>query len=103
MVPLPYDFDFSGIVNTPYALAKNGSGNVRMRRYGGLCPTQSELPAALLHFREQRDAIYALYRDQPEVSARRRRSALNYLDGFYRVIDDAARVEKRMVRNCRKE
>jgi hypothetical protein len=101
VVPLPYDFDFAGIVNAPYALAKNGSGNVRMRRYGGLCSTQSELPATLAQFREVREAIYALYRDQPEVIARRRKSALSYLDGFYSVIDDPVQVERRMVRRCK--
>ncbi len=100
-MPLPYDFDFAGIVNASYALAKNGSGNVRMRRYGGLCSTQSELPVTLAQFRKARGAIYALYRDQPEVIPRRRRSALNYLDGFYRVIDDPLQVERRMVRRCK--
>ena len=103
VVPLPYDFDFSGIVNAPYATARGGGSNVRLRRYGGLCTTQGELAAALPPFVEHKEAIYALYRDQPELSARRLRSALSYLDGFYRLIDDPQQVEKRMVRRCRSE
>jgi hypothetical protein len=101
VVPLPYDFDFSGIVNTPYAVAKGGSSNVRLRRFGGLCTTTSELPAILPLFRERREAIYALYRNQVEVSESRRRSTLKYLDGFYRVINDPVQVERRMLRRCK--
>ncbi|MDH3643956.1 MAG: hypothetical protein OES38_17760 [Gammaproteobacteria bacterium] len=103
VVPLPYDFDFSGIVNAPYATARGGGSNVRMRRYGGLCATQGELAAALPPFVERKEAIYALYRNQPELSARRLRSALNYLDGFYRLIDDPQQVDRRMIRRCKSE
>ena len=103
VVPLPYDFDFSGIVDTPYAVAKGGRSNVRMRRFGGLCATSAELPAVLPLFRAQREAIYALYRDQDGVSRSRRSKALKYLDGFYRVIDDPVQVERRLLSRCQQD
>jgi len=73
VVPLPYDFDFAGIVNTPYAIAKSGSHNVRLRRYA----------------------------NQPGVRPQRLRSTLKYLDGFYAVINDPRQVERRMIRRCK--
>lgn len=101
VVPLPYDFDFAGIVNTPYAVAKSGSHNVRLRRYGGLCTTQPQLRAILPLFREKKEAIYALYANQPGVRPQRLRSTLKYLDGFYAVINDPGQVERRMIRRCK--
>ncbi|MCZ6709550.1 MAG: hypothetical protein O7B25_04225 [Gammaproteobacteria bacterium] len=103
VVPLPYDFDFAGIVNTPYAVSPDGSSNVRLRRYRGLCATQSQLSAILPLFRNNREAIYALYRDQSGMSPRRLRSALSYLDSFYKVINDPNQVERRMIRRCRSD
>ena len=103
VVPLPYDFDFAGIVNTPYAVSPNGSSNVRLRRFGGLCATQSQLREVLPLFLDNKAAIYRSYQDQPGVSPRRLRSALSYLDGFYKVINDPKQVERRMIRRCQSE
>lgn len=103
VVPLPYDFDFSGIVNAPYAVPRPPAKNVRSRRYAGLCATQSRLDEALALFRDQRDAIYALYQQQAGVNERRLRSTLGYLDDFYEIIDDPERVARRMVGRCRED
>ena len=103
VVPLPYDFDFAGIVNAPYAIPKPPSRSVRVRQYRGLCLTQSTLPDALALFREQREAIYALYRNQPGITPGRLSSTLAYLDRFYEVIDDPEQVERRMIRRCKKD
>jgi hypothetical protein len=103
VVPLPYDFDFSGIVNAPYALGKTGSDDVRRRRYAGLCATQDGLASTVKLFQDKREAVYGLHRDQPGVSSKRLHSSLKYLDGFYRVIDDPDQVESRMIRRCKKK
>lgn len=106
VVPLPYDFDFSGLVNAPYATAKGGSDNVRLRRYGGLCATAAtaaELDEALAAVVAQREAIHALFDEVRELEPRRRKSALNYLERFYRVIEDPRRVQSRMVERCKRE
>lgn len=103
VVPLPYDFDFSGIVNAPYAVNKRGGQNVRQRHYGGLCATQDGLTKSLQLFQDKRQAIYSLYRNQPGVSGKRLKSSWKYLDGFYRVIDDPSLIESRMVRRCKEK
>ncbi len=104
VIPLPYDFDFAGIVDAPYALAKAPNREVRNRRYGGLCqPQSSGLDETLATFREHRQAIYALYRDQLEMRERPRASTLRYLDRFYAVINDPQQVERRMIRRCKKK
>ncbi len=103
VVPLPYDFDFAGIVNAPYAVAKPPNRNIRHRRYGGLCHTQGQLTDTLEEFREQRAAIETLYRDVPGMTERVRASTLAYLDDFYAVINDPEAVERRLLRRCKKD
>ena len=47
VIPLPYDFDYSGIVDAPYAHAIPPNNDVRRRRYRGLCVTQTDLAETL--------------------------------------------------------
>lgn len=103
VIPLPYDFDFAGIVNAPYAVPKPPNRSVRNRRYRGLCHTQGQLADTLEFFRERRAAIQALYRDEPGMGERERASTLAYLDDFYAVIDDPEAVERRLLRRCKKD
>lgn len=103
VIPLPYDFDFAGIVNAPYAIPKPPNKSVRRRRYHGLCHTQDDLTTTLELFRQRQETIYALYHSQPELTERKRKSSLAYLDGFYEVINDPARVERQLLRRCKEE
>lgn len=101
VVPLPYDFDYSGLVNAPYAMAKNPRKTVRQRAYRGLCETQESLESALELVRERRGDIEALFRAQAELSPAKLKSSIGYLDRFYELINDPVRVEKRLRRRCK--
>jgi len=100
VVPVPYDFDFSGIVDAPYAIPRAPNRDVRNRRYAGLCSTQSSVEETLQIFREKRESVYALYRNEPAISDRKRLSTLEYLDEFYAVIDDPTRVRSQLKKRC---
>ena len=102
VVPLPYDFDYAGLVNAPYAVAKNPRRKVRQRVYRGVCEAQGGLEAALELARERREDIYAVFRAQEELSPAKLNSSIAYLDRFYKVINEPAQVEKRLRRRCRK-
>jgi hypothetical protein len=88
MLPVAYDFDFSGAVNTSYAVPPPDYGvpNVRTRKFLGYCELQDEYPAALAVLLEKKEAIYALYHDEigklmnPGVV----RETLGYFDDFYK-------------------
>jgi hypothetical protein len=87
MLPVAYDFDFSGAVNTSYATPPPDYGvpNVRTRKFMGYCELQDEFPGALAVLQEKKEAIYALYHDDigklmdPGVV----RETLRYFDDFY--------------------
>ena len=104
---VPYDFDISGIVNTRYAdrlfvpAERNmGIRTVRQRAYRGLCASAENLPGVFALFNQKRDAIYALYREHPGMNAEVVKETVEYLDEFYRVINDPRKVEREFTQRC---
>jgi hypothetical protein len=88
ILPVAYDFDFAGAVNTSYAVPPPDYGvpNVRTRKFMAYCELRDEFPAALAVLQEKKDAIYALYHDEvgklmnPNVV----KETLQYFDDFYK-------------------
>jgi len=104
-VHVPYDFDFSGLVNAPYAQPnpKYPINLVRTRFYKGLCSNNELLPATLKLFRNKRDDLFAIVDAAGQAtgtSARSMNSVTKYLEGFFELIDDPAAVQERMVDKC---
>ena len=102
--PVPYDFDFAGLVNTPYASPKRTLPikNVRDRYYEGHCRTEEQLASQLSVFLDQKAAIYALFEDLEPLSKRYRKSAIGYLNEFYGIIENPKRVRRAFIKSCKK-
>lgn len=102
--PVPYDFDFSGMVEAFYAAPppQLPIRSVRDRLYRGFCTSGDELARAIALFQERRPAIEALYADEIGRLLHRRSTsrALDYLADFYRTIGDPRRVQRDLVGAC---
>jgi hypothetical protein len=102
--PVPYDFDFSGMVEAFYAAPppQLPIRSVRDRLYRGFCTTDDVLARAIARFQEQRPAIEALYADEIGrlLSRRSTSRALEYLADFYRTIGDPRRLQREIVSVC---
>lgn len=92
LVPVPYDFDVTGIVNPRYGMPARQLGQRRLteRLYRGACPDAALLDETIAHFVAQRDAIRALYELQEGLSEHMRKRTLDYIDDFYSDITDTA-------------
>jgi hypothetical protein len=104
--PVPYDFDYSGLVNTSYATFDKTLfriQSVRDRVYRGPCRSAAELEPFFERFREARARIMAIYDDRPEFTDNSRRDAKSYLEGFYRTIDNPAAAKRAFIDGCVKE
>jgi hypothetical protein len=101
---IPYDFDFAGVINAPYAVPppQLPIKSVRERVYRGFCQPDTLVATVLARFRAAKDSIYALYRSLPDLSARESGQALGYFDAFYRTINDPGAVRREFVRGCRR-
>jgi hypothetical protein len=102
--PVPYDFDWSGVIWTPYAQpdSRLGIANVRQRIFRGTCRAPDELKTLFVRFNRQKDAIYALYRGMASegLEAKRIEQALDYYDEFYKTINDAGRTRREFIAGC---
>jgi len=101
LVPVPYDFDYSGLVNAPYALPPEGIpiGSVRERRYRGYCIHNPQALAVAGEFRAKRSDLLAALAAVPRLEEGKRRSASAYLESFFREIatDDETR---KLLKTC---
>jgi hypothetical protein len=99
--PVPYDFDYSGLVDAPYANPdpKLGIATVRDRVYRGPCRSEAEFDLALGKFRAKKGEVMALYDSVPELSPGSRKQAQSYLESFYSATE-RTRLKKTLVDGC---
>jgi hypothetical protein len=100
-LPVPYDFDRTGLVSPPNGLpaAELGQRSFRDRVYRGFCREPDYLEEALERTRAARGEIEALIRDEATLGARSKDQALKFIDGYYAVIDDPGRRDRAL--KCR--
>lgn len=101
---VPYDFDFSGLVDAPYASTppELGLANVRERLYRGWCANEFVTRSVLERFRVARPGVMALWTEAVGLSDQRRRTAIGYLEEFFTSIETDERAERRFLRDCRR-
>jgi len=102
---IPYDFDYSGLVNTNYAVPDESLGiqNVRERLYRGFPRSIQEINEALEVFKNKKEAIYALINGYPRLTEPSKKDMIQYLDDFYKVITDPRSVKNTFIDNARTE
>jgi hypothetical protein len=100
LVPIPYDYDATGLVDPPYAAPseKLPIRNVRTRLYRGVCYDLTDIQASFEPFQRHRDEIMKLFED-PRLG-KSAQSIRRYLDDFYDVLADPERVEKTFRFSC---
>ena len=102
-VPVPYDFDWTGLVSARYARpdARLRIRTVRDRLYRGFCRPDFDFSAVYAQFIEIRTELEALYSNQQGLEQDNRRDAVAYLADFYEDIESPQRARSRLERDCR--
>jgi len=102
---VPYDFDYSGLVNTDYAIPtpELGIDNVRERLYRGYSRTMDELQNVLKIFNEQKEKIYSLIQNFEPLSLQNKKDMTGYLDDFYKTINNSRSVQYEFIDKARSE
>jgi hypothetical protein len=103
-IPVPYDFDYSGAVNTAYATPNPvlPIRNVRQRHFRGFCSDAEQFQKAFSLLNERKAAIYALY-DDPVGKLLRLDVATEtkkYFDEFFRIINTPQLAQAEILRRC---
>lgn len=100
--PVPYDFDFTGLVDARYAIPNErlGTDDVRDRLYLGPCPDEDELDALIDIFKLKEEAVLAVYQNQSYLSAEQQSASLTYLEEFFRLLDRPQALRRMMQAKC---
>lgn len=101
--PVPYDFDFSGLVDAPYAApaALLGTRSVRDRVFRGFCRPTVDMTGLYSEFLALRGAFAATLRSQPELAPDNAERAIRYLEEFFKVIESPRARRNLIERRCR--
>jgi hypothetical protein len=85
LTPVPYDFDYSGLVDAPYATPPEGISvrSVRERHYRGYCAHSADAAAVASEMVARRGEMLAALAAIPGLDQRSQRRAATYLDGFF--------------------
>ena len=102
-IPVPYDFDYAGLVNTDYAIPAPDLPikSVRERLYMGVCRSEEEFTKATAEFLEKKDQFYKIINDFPYLSARSKKDIFNYLNEFYSKFDKHNSIVKDLLNECK--
>ena len=101
-IPVPYDFDQSGMINTEYAAPGAGLPirTVRTRLYRGFCTSNANLDDSIVEFTAIETELGELF-ESADLSYRAHSNAVSYLQDFFEIVNDPASVEKKIRAKCR--
>jgi hypothetical protein len=86
---VPYDFDFSGLVDAPYADPPEGIpiNNVRQRNYRGYCAHVAQARAFAAQISPRRAEFLGLFSTVPGLDTRNQARAAAFIQGFFADVD----------------
>ena len=101
-IPIPYDFDFSGMVNAPYAVVPDALkiNSVRQRQYRGYCLHNNEALAVAAQFRGARPQMIAALTGTPGLDPKTAARASAFLDSFFADIASNETVKAKVLKTC---
>ena len=103
-VAIPYDFDYSGMVNTLYAIPHENLGieSVRERLYRGYClSSKEEYQEYFRKFLGVKAEMYSLIWNFELLDSKHSNEMISYLDSFYDIIEDPMLAQRHIINACR--
>jgi hypothetical protein len=102
--PVPYDFDYSGLVNARYAVPEKALNlsTVRERLYRGPCMTQETIAPLLSRLHSLRGELMGLFDTVAPLDDRYRKDARAYLDEFFHIIEKPGDVKRAFIEGCKR-
>jgi hypothetical protein len=93
--PIPYDFDWSGLISANYAVPHPtiGTENVSERVYRGFKKEPFIVYNTIQIFNARKQEIYQLFENFELLDKDKREKAIKYLDEFYEIINNDKKVK----------
>lgn len=102
LTPVPYDFDYAGLVDSPYAVHHKtiDLSSVTLRYYQGNCHSEEDVMKVLDVFFKRKEEILALPWNIPGLTDRSRKEATKYLEEFYEIVEDPGKLKNQILKAC---
>jgi len=99
----PYDFDSSGLVNTPYAEVSGSLpiNSVRKRLYRGFCSQNDLVQTRIGEFTQKQADILGVFDRIPGLEDKYRKRSKRYLTEFFDRVKDPKTVKRLIFAKCR--
>jgi hypothetical protein len=103
-IPVPYDFDSSGLVDARYAAPHQDLPikSVTQRLFRGYCLHNRTLESARETIVAREAEFRALVADEPRLTDSSKKKAGRFLDGFFEIAGDSRKFERYVTGRCRK-
>lgn len=101
--PVPYDFDYSGLVNTYYAIPGEELGieSVRERYYLGACRSDQAYQRAMDYLAGHREEILDLVQEFPLIDDKVKKDMVTYLESYFNEAEGRNFIKYRLRSTCR--
>lgn len=101
--PVPYDFDYCGLVNASYAIPGENLGirSVTERYYLGPCREEFEYLAAIQHLESNRNEILELIHNFPYLDEKEKSEMIGYIESFFDAASSDRFIDRGLRSTCR--
>lgn len=101
-IPVPYDFDFSGLIGTHYAIPdpKIHIESVLQRIYRGPCVELDTILPVIELFISKKPEIYSLISDFEYLEQKEMEKILRYFDKFYKTLNNDHKIKREFILKC---
>lgn len=104
IIPIPYDFDYCGLVNASYAIPneKLGIASVKDRIFLGECKPEKDIQKVIEKFIGHKAQFYMVVSNFKFLSEKDRGLISKYLDKFYEILGSGKFYKKYHQKTCKK-
>lgn len=102
LIPVAFDFDFAGVINTPYAVPSKEIPivQVRQRYFKGNCRDFEAYNPTIDLFNDKMEEIYALYNSFEYLPKHIIKKSLKYYTKFYKIINNQETIDESFYSAC---
>ena len=101
-IPVPYDFDWAGLVEAPYRYALRDSSErvIEDRYYKGICGSRKEFIALFDLFTEKKGEVFKLYQEFELLDLDHKAKIIQSISSFYEMIQRPGNAIQILRRDC---
>jgi len=101
-IAVPYDFDYSGMVDTPYAVPPEelNVSDVKSRLFRGFC-RRDRYKKTIDFYKTKEDDLHEVVNNSNFLNDRSSNNMNKYIDSFYELLNSEKHVDKKIVKACK--